>query len=286
METINAFYDQVYEALPKHLHSYGDIPESKVAEYTKDLDHSIWFPHTIQTCLTISGTFICTVFIVQALKPRCEALKPVICAYNLFMSFWSFYMLVAFSTAFLGNLSQSGFDMSLFFQDPDLKLNQNMQDVYLMFIFTKYVEYLDVLWMVLRGKLDLTSPRCILQVYHHWVTPTLVYSGLYYPWTMSWVGPILNTIVHTMMYFYYGISHFFTPENRKSYRAVGNYIFYTQMLQFFICLLSSCWTLYFNMMSNRLAYYNVIMQYVVFVGLFIVFFMQRKKEMKSKKKKN
>merc|ERR1712176_1521702 len=102
---------------------------------------------------------------------------------------------------------------------------------------------------------------------------------------MSWVGPILNTIVHTMMYFYYGVSYFFTKENRTKFRKVGNYIWYTQMTQFFICLASSCWVVLLNMMSNRLAYYYVIMNYIVFVGLFVVFFLQRKKELNTKKDK-
>lgn len=281
MDVMYPLYAQAYEALPPYFHENGAVSEDTVAEYVKDLPNSIWFPHDIQTCLTISGMFIISVFILVNTLPKVDGLKGIISFYNGIMSAWSLYMLVEFCRHLFINWSKENFDLSLLLRDPEIKLNQGMQEVYLMFVFTKYVEYIDVLWMILCGKLALT-PRCILQVYHHWVTPPLVYSGLYYPWTMSWIGPILNTIVHTMMYGYYCLSYFYKS---KYFRSYGNYIFYTQMTQFFICLASSCWVVVLNQMSNRVAYSYVIFNYMVFVGLFYVFWLQRKKELAKRASK-
>merc|ERR1719499_884375 len=96
VKALDPYYLSAYEALPPYFHEYGAVSEEVVTEYVKDLPNSIWFPHNIQTCLTISGIFIISVFVLVNILPKIDGLKGIISFYNGIMSAWSLYMLVEF----------------------------------------------------------------------------------------------------------------------------------------------------------------------------------------------
>uniref|UniRef100_A0A7S4F008 Elongation of fatty acids protein n=1 Tax=Chrysotila carterae TaxID=13221 RepID=A0A7S4F008_CHRCT len=69
------------------------------------------------------------------------------------------------------------------------------------FYYSKYVEYLDTAWMVLKGK------RVIfLQSFHHFGAPWDVYLGIALKNEGVWIFMILNSCIHTIMYTYYGLT--------------------------------------------------------------------------------
>jgi len=263
----------------------GDISQETHLAFLEPLnEHGLMFPkQPLNQVFGLSAFYIISVFALNSLALKTEKLKPVIAIYNFIMSAWSFYMFYEFAAAIWNNFVSSGYDMSLLTVDNDLVLSQNTQKVFMMFIWSKYIEYLDTYWMIFRGKLGL-NPRCFLQVYHHFVTPAIVYLSLFYPFGHSWVGPLTNSFVHVNMYFYYGCSYFFSGN--KTFRKFGNPIFYTQMTQFFLCVVVGVLDLYHAGHTNSFSIQYCISQYFVFVGLFTLFFMQRQKEMKGKKKVN
>lgn len=71
-----------------------------------------------------------------------------------------------------------------------------------------------------------------LHLYHHLITPTIVFVTWFYPCTGGWVGPLSNSLVHVVMYAYYGISVVY-PGIKK----YGNVVTYVQLTQFISVIL-------------------------------------------------
>uniref|UniRef100_A0A7S0IZ45 Elongation of fatty acids protein n=1 Tax=Calcidiscus leptoporus TaxID=127549 RepID=A0A7S0IZ45_9EUKA len=69
------------------------------------------------------------------------------------------------------------------------------------FYYSKYVEYLDTAWMVLKGK-----EVIFLQSFHHFGAPWDVYLGIALQNEGVWIFMILNSFIHTIMYTYYGLT--------------------------------------------------------------------------------
>ena len=63
------------------------------------------------------------------------------------------------------------------------------------FYYSKYVEYLDTAWLVLKGK-----PVSFLQTFHHFGAPWDVYLGLALRNEGLWIFMFLNAFIHTLMY--------------------------------------------------------------------------------------
>ena len=62
------------------------------------------------------------------------------------------------------------------------------------FYYSKYVEYLDTVWLVLKGK-----PVSFLQTFHHFGAPWDVYLGLVMENEGLWIFMFLNAFIHTIM---------------------------------------------------------------------------------------
>jgi hypothetical protein len=69
------------------------------------------------------------------------------------------------------------------------------------FYYSKYVEYLDTAWLVLKGK-----PVSFLQTFHHFGAPWDVYLGLQFANEGLWIFMFLNAFIHTVMYTYYALT--------------------------------------------------------------------------------
>ena len=69
------------------------------------------------------------------------------------------------------------------------------------FYYSKYVEYLDTAWMLLKGK-----DVIFLQSFHHFGAPWDVYLGIALQNEGVWIFMILNSFIHTIMYTYYGLT--------------------------------------------------------------------------------
>jgi hypothetical protein len=69
------------------------------------------------------------------------------------------------------------------------------------FYYSKYVEYLDTAWLVLKGK-----KVSFLQAFHHFGAPWDVYLGIKLHNEGVWIFMFFNSFIHTIMYTYYGLT--------------------------------------------------------------------------------
>jgi len=78
------------------------------------------------------------------------------------------------------------------------------------FYYSKYVEYLDTVWLVLKGK-----PVSFLQTFHHFGAPWDVYLGIRFANEGLWIFIFLNAFIHTVMYTYYALTAAGVPYPAK-----------------------------------------------------------------------
>mmetsp|Transcript_46237 Transcript_46237/g.76458 ORF Transcript_46237/g.76458 Transcript_46237/m.76458 type:complete len:283 (-) Transcript_46237:150-998(-) len=69
------------------------------------------------------------------------------------------------------------------------------------FYWSKYVEYLDTVWLVLKGK-----PVSFLQTFHHFGAPWDMHLGIALKNETLWIFLLFNSFVHTFMYTYYALA--------------------------------------------------------------------------------
>lgn len=67
------------------------------------------------------------------------------------------------------------------------------------FHYSKYVEYMDTAWLVLKGK-----PVIFLHRFHHIGAAFDTFFALTFKWEGLWIFVLLNAFIHTFMYAYYG----------------------------------------------------------------------------------
>uniref|UniRef100_A0A1I8F3G0 Elongation of very long chain fatty acids protein n=1 Tax=Macrostomum lignano TaxID=282301 RepID=A0A1I8F3G0_9PLAT len=98
------------------------------------------------------------------------------------------------------------------------------------YYFSKCIEFMDTIFFVLRKKNHLIS---FLHVYHHATMFPLWWIGV--KWVaggQSFVGAMINSFVHVVMYTYYGLCA--VGESVQKYLWCGRYLTRMQLIQFFI----------------------------------------------------
>ncbi|CAH8636332.1 unnamed protein product [Schistosoma rodhaini] len=110
--------------------------------------------------------------------------------------------------------------------DPNDKRTDNLVYYGYLFFFSKFVEMLDTVFFLYRGKVDQVT---FLHVFHHASMPPSVWWGLKYaPGGLLYMFPLINSFVHIIMYIYYGL----TSIGLYQYLWWKNYLTIIQMLQF------------------------------------------------------
>ncbi|XP_067677873.1 very long chain fatty acid elongase 4-like isoform X1 [Haliotis asinina] len=101
-----------------------------------------------------------------------------------------------------------------------------------LFFFSKILELADTIFFILRKK---NSQVSFLHVYHHTTIVVVTWSGMkFVSGGQSFVYPLLNSLVHVVMYLYYGLSAI-GPSMQK-YLWWKRYLTIFQLTQFILML--------------------------------------------------
>jgi len=148
------------------------------------------------------------------------------------------------------------------------------------FYLSKYVEYLDTVFLLLKAKpvIPPENSQYFLHIYHHAITAAIVWVTLHYKFSTSWTGPLTNAFVHTMMYGYY-----FLAEMDKIDRSLGGkFITPIQLIQFMFCLGAA---IYETIQPNCDTHFGTVVflfvNYMIFFLFFVKIWIDKRRERKQ-----
>jgi len=119
-------------------------------------------------------------------------------AHNFMIFLLSLVMFTSiFHEVFIVRMPQVGF-FECFCDPPGLQPHGRMYFWVYIFYLSKFYEFLDTFLLVLKGK-----QLEFLHVYHHSLTVFNTWYALETFTSVTWVGTVLNTFVHCIMYWYY-----------------------------------------------------------------------------------
>ncbi|XP_069020703.1 very long chain fatty acid elongase 4-like [Embiotoca jacksoni] len=164
-------------------------------------------------------------------------LKPVMIVYNFAMVCMSAYMVYEFTaSSWLARYS-------LLCQPVDYSdspLAMRMARACWWFYFSKVIELIDTIFFILRKK---NSQLTFLHVYHHSTMMFNCRAGVkYVAGGQSFLIGLINSLVHVVMYLYYGLAAFGPSMNK--YLWWKRYLTSLQLLQFFIVTIHTTYNLY------------------------------------------
>lgn len=155
-------------------------------------------------------------------------LKITIRVYNLLLVIINAYLCIGSILSFRYGADFWGCDEALSTRKRTIMLHYGH-----LFFHTRYLEFFDTFFFVLRKK---NSQISFLHVFHHGVVPTLMYIGLkFYPVPFNALLPTTNMFVHIIMYAYYGLATF-GPKIQK-YLWWKRYLTTMQISQFALLLI-------------------------------------------------
>jgi len=197
--------------------------------------------------------------------------------YNAIMSVFSFWVFYGVCRALVENYNNSESEVNPLTCDNNLDLFKGMEWYFKIFYYSKFVEYIDTFFLVMAGVAN-PGMKMTLHLYHHLITPSIVYATWFYPCNGGWCGPVTNSFVHVIMYAYYGISVVY--PNIKKY---GNIVTYVQLTQFVgvilyhvLMIIPNCW----ECNCNRWQLFFNFSQYVIFLFLFLFFLISKNRSKK------
>lgn len=192
--------------------------------------------------------------------------------HNLLMCLYSFYSFIGFADIMWTNFAANGYDWSLLYCDSvEKKISVGWDYWMYLFYLSKFAEYFDSFFLVLKGKslLPPENSQFFLHVFHHTVTASIVYFAWLFPYSSSWTGPITNSFIHTAMYGYY----FLAELNLVDRRLGGKFITPMQLLQFLMCMVFNAFESYFILTNRNCGSDWRVVAYMWFTyGVFFVFF--------------
>uniref|UniRef100_A0A8C4J260 Elongation of very long chain fatty acids protein 1 n=2 Tax=Dromaius novaehollandiae TaxID=8790 RepID=A0A8C4J260_DRONO len=176
-------------------------------DFMKKADPRIADYPLMQSPFPVIGILLAYVYFVLSLGPRLMAnrkplnLKKFMVLYNFFLVGLSLYIVYEFLMA--GWLTGYTWrcDPVDFSQDPKAL---RMVSVAWLFVFSKFIELTDTVIFVLRKKNEQVT---FLHLFHHSVLPWSWWWGAKFgPGGMGSFHAMINSMVHVVMYFYYGLS--------------------------------------------------------------------------------
>jgi len=131
-------------------------------------------------------------------------LKSVTLVHNVFLTLLSLAMFVGAAYGALLKYQSAGFWAGLVCEQDPSPIKGPLFYWSYIFYLSKFYELLDSYLMALKKK-----PLIFLHVYHHFIMPYVIWSGLHGGWCMAlWTSAFWNSFVHVIMYYYYTIASF------------------------------------------------------------------------------
>uniref|UniRef100_A0A146LEX3 Elongation of very long chain fatty acids protein n=1 Tax=Lygus hesperus TaxID=30085 RepID=A0A146LEX3_LYGHE len=203
-------------------------------------------------------------------------LKNVLIAYNLFQvifSAWLFYECLMGGWLHEYSLRCQPVDYS------DSPTTIRMVHVCWWYYFSKFTEFMDTIFFVLRKKNDHVNR---LHVIHHGIMPLSTWFGVKFtPGGHSTFFGMLNTFVHIVMYSYYLLAAM--GPRIQPYLWWKKYLTVLQMVQFILILIHAFQLLFITCDYPRAFVWFIGLHAVMFYFLFKDFYNQAYKGKKSKK---
>lgn len=144
------------------------------------------------------------------------------------------------------------------------------------FHLTKYYECMDTFIMIFRKSFRQIT---FLHVYHHATMIVFTWMVLYnHPGGDFYLGPMLNSFVHVWMYIYYLCASFLDKKRKVKYLWWSKYLTQLQIIQFFINLYHSIYTLK-NNENDRLIFQIGLFHQLSFILFFGNFYLNKYKKL-------
>eukprot|EP00116_Pleurobrachia_bachei_P008929 sb/3469191/ len=220
--------------------------------------------------VAFAGLYLSGFALIKYARRGCKPMKlrNIKLVYNAIMSFFSLYIFWGVAVVLAKNVDDSG-ARDVFVCDDKQKGYNGLEWYFQLFYHSKFVEFADTFFLVMAGSAE-PSLKMGLHLYHHFITPSIVYTTWFYPCTGGWVGPLTNSIVHVIMYAYYGLSVIF-PCIKK----YGNLVTYVQLTQFMSVMIYHIVLVIpnntFACNCNMAQLYFNFSQYIIFFMLFMFF---------------
>lgn len=149
--------------------------------------------------------------------------KCLMVLYNFIMVLYSAYMVIGTLIA----VSKLGYGLGCEVQpDPNDSRTDSLLYFGYLFYFSKFVEMLDTVFFLWRGKVDQVT---FLHVFHHATMPPSIWWGVRYaPGGIVYTFLVANSFIHVIMYTYYGMA----AAGLYKYLWWKNYLTLAQMVQF------------------------------------------------------
>jgi len=188
------------------------------------------FSH-IQIPVTITFLYLISLFSVQHwMKNRKPfQLKTVTLFHNVFLTTLSLAMFLGAAYGALLKYNAEGFWAGLVCEQNPQPITGPLYYWSWIFYLSKFYELVDSYLLVLKKK-----PLIFLHVWHHFIMPYVIWSGLHGKWCMAlWTSAFWNSFVHVVMYYYYTIASFgYNPWWKKYLTMLQIYqfvsgVFYT-----------------------------------------------------------
>lgn len=165
-----------------------------------------------------------------ACKPKTDQwgfVKTLMVLYNVIMVFYSAYLV--YGTLKMMRKLRYGLGCEPKPDPSDPETDELLYFGYL-FYFSKFVEMLDTVFFLWRGKVDQVT---FLHVFHHASMPPSIWWGVRYaPGGVVYMFPLANSLIHVIMYTYYGMA----AAGLYKYLWWKNYLTIAQMIQFIILM--------------------------------------------------
>ena len=160
-------------------------------------------------------------------------MKTIMFLWNVFLSALSLAMLVGTAIPYYNMLKEYNYDMSELICERRgiMQPDQGLPHIVWAYVFalSKYLELVDTLFLVLKHP---TRPIPFLHWFHHMTVLCFTWYAVYTQYAVGYCFIIMNSFIHTFMYFYYALTDLGFRPSWAKLLTIGQI---TQMVLGIVC---------------------------------------------------